>query len=83
MFINDRNLDGVTFGRFENLRLDIVRLLEGFDIPIPDEMIAAIRAAPAVNTSPHRHYRDYYDRELQNLVSIKDQEYIEIFDYEF
>lgn len=83
MFLCQGAFDGVTFGRFENLRSEIVRLLEGFGISIPDEMIEAIQAAPAVNTSPHQHYRNYYDRELRNLVAIKDREYMQMFDYRF
>jgi hypothetical protein len=83
MFFCKNDLDGVTLGRFENLRVQIIDLLEKHDLPISALLLEAIESAPAVNSSPHRHYRDYYDSELSELVSIKDHEYIQAGNYEF
>ncbi|MGH7240089.1 MAG: hypothetical protein ACREHG_08495, partial [Candidatus Saccharimonadales bacterium] len=67
MFMIDNKLDQVRFGRFEKLRSDFKLLLEKFEIPISGTMIAAIDKNPAVNSSSHRHYRDYFSHELQKL----------------
>lgn len=83
MFLLNGRLDDMSFGKVENFRADIVMLLGKFNVPISSDLQVSIDAAPAVNVSPHQHYRDYYPRALRELIAIKDHEFIQEFGYEF
>jgi hypothetical protein len=83
MFLSNGRLDDISFGRLENFRADIVRLLGKFNVPISENLLESINAAPAVNISPHQHYRDYYTGALRKLIATKDREFAQEFDYEF
>lgn len=83
MFLLNGKLEGTSFGKFEHLRTDIVKLLREVNIPVSEQLMNAVLTAPSVNTSPHAHYRDYYAKGLQELIAIKDREYIQNCGYEF
>src|SRR5204863_6355276 len=72
------------FGRFENLRSELLRLLRSTGTELTPQLVAAIESAPAANTSSQRDkYQTYYDPELRDLVADKDRYIIERFGYEF
>ena len=83
MFSRNRSLDGVRFGRFENLVDEIGRLLVEFDYAITDEMSATLSGLKNPNPTNHDHYSKYYDDELRAQVATQDRLVIERFGYEF
>lgn len=74
---------GLRMGRMEQLREELPVLLEGYGTAVTPELGRAIAEAPAVNASPRRDYREYYDEELRNLVAERDWAIIESYGYEF
>ena len=70
-------------GRCENLRTDLLAFLERVGAPISTELRAFVRDASPRNTSQHGDWRDYYDRELADLVGARDASVIERFSYRF
>ena len=83
MFLLDGQFTGVTVGRFETLRRDLVECLTQASIPIPPAMQHDIATRPAVNPSSHGEYQGYYSKNLKELVAEKDREYIDYYDYRF
>jgi hypothetical protein len=74
---------GVTFGRMESLRADLLAFLESQRIAVTPEMRAFIDEAPPVNTSRHEHFTHYYDDASRELVARRDRLVIERFGYKF
>jgi hypothetical protein len=70
-------------GRCENLRMDFLAFLERVGAPISAELRAFVLDASPRNTSQHGDWRDYYDRELADLVAERDASIAERFDYCF
>ena len=70
-------------GRCETLRVDLVAFLERVGAPIGAELREFIGSAAPRNTSQHRDWREYYDRELAQLVAQRDASVIERFGYRF
>jgi len=74
---------GVTFGRVESLRTDLLSFLQSIGIAPSEAMREfALKAAP-VNVSRHGPYQQYYDSALRQLVAERDSEVITRFNYEF
>jgi hypothetical protein len=74
---------GLRMGRMEQLREELPGLLESCGTTVTLELSQAIAEAPAVNASPRRDYRNYYDGELKELVAERDWAIIESYGYEF
>jgi hypothetical protein len=74
---------GLRMGRMEQLREELPGLLEGCGTAVTPELKRAIAEAPAVNASPRRDYRSYYDEELKALVAERDWAIIESHGYQF
>lgn len=83
MFGRERSLDGVRFGRFEDLIPEIERLLVEFDYEITDEMSATLATLKNPNPTGHRHYSEYYNDELSAHVAQQERLIIERFGYTF
>ncbi|MGE5626406.1 MAG: hypothetical protein ACM3ZT_12760 [Bacillota bacterium] len=77
------SLKGLHMGRMEALREDLPRLLQECGAPPSDALRQAIAAAPAVNASPRRDYRGYYDPESMGWVAERDRAIIEEYGYRF
>jgi hypothetical protein len=75
--------DRLTFGRFESLVDDLDNFLSAAGAPLDDAAIARIRGAEPLNTTNHRHYRDYYSDDLRDLVRECCRMPIERFGYHF
>lgn len=72
------------FGHFEQMREDLLRLLEETGCPVPNAMLREIQSAPAVNTSFRKpDYREYYSPALRDLVAKKDRTLLEHFNYTY
>jgi hypothetical protein len=74
---------GVTFGRMESLRADLLAFLPASGVTMTEEMRAWITDSPPVNTSVHDSYRRYYDEPLRDLVAARDSLVIQKFGYTF
>ena len=74
---------GLRMGHMENLRADLPRLVEVCGGTLNPALAEAIATAPAVNASPRRDYREYYDRELRDLVAERDWAIVESYGYGF
>ena len=74
---------GLRMGRMEHLREELVNLLEGYGSALTPALRDAIATAPAVNASPRRDYRSYYDAELRDLVAERDWAIVESYGYTF
>ena len=74
--------DGVTFGRVESLRPDLLAFLERH-ATVTAQMRRWIADAPALNTSAHGDFRTYYDEPLRALIARRDALVIEGFGYSF
>ena len=75
--------EGLRMGRMEELRSDLPRLIEACGGTVGAALADAIATAPAVNVSPRRNYREYYDQELQELVAERDWAIVESYGYSF
>ena len=75
--------DGVTFGRMESLRTDLLAFLDSVGITTTGACAISCAGSTPANTSPHTAYRQYYDEPLRQLVAERDREVIERFNYEF
>jgi hypothetical protein len=75
--------EGVTFGRMESLRGDLLAFFESIGLALTDEMREFVLRAAPVNTSRHGSYQQYYDAALRQLVAERDREVIARFNYEF
>lgn len=79
----DGSLAGIRFGRMETLREDLPRLLAECGSAASGELTQAIATAPAINASPRRDYRGYYDADLKKRVAERDRSLIEAYGYSF
>ena len=74
---------GLRMGHMENLRTDLPMLIENCGGTVDLALAEAIVAAPPVNASPRRDYREYYDQELRELVAERDWAIVESYNYSF
>lgn len=73
-----------SFGRFESLKPELLRLLEETRTPISNEFHQRLMQEAARNASPReRGYRQYFDEPLRSLVARKDHYLIDRFGYSF
>jgi len=70
-------------GRCENLRAELLAFFASVGAPVSDELREFIETAAPRNTSVHGDWREYYDRELADLVGERDASVIERFGYRF
>jgi hypothetical protein len=70
-------------GRMENLRTDLVELLQAVGQAMSADMRQHVGAAAASNVSHHASYGCYYDDELRDLVAERDGALIRRFGYRF
>jgi hypothetical protein len=70
-------------GRCESLRTDFLGFVERVGAPISVELRDFVLNASPRNASQHGDWRDYYERELADLVSERDASVIEQFGYRF
>jgi hypothetical protein len=75
--------EGLLMGHMENLRHDLPKLIESCGGELTPGFAGAIATAPAVNASPRRDYREYYDQELRELVADRDWSIVESYNYSF
>ena len=73
----------LTIGRYESLLDDLERFFEQNEIPLEDGVLDRIRARGAVNATDRRHYREYYDDDLRDLVGRSCRMLVERFGYRF
>ncbi|HME40159.1 MAG TPA: hypothetical protein VKG63_14485 [Steroidobacteraceae bacterium] len=73
----------VTVSRMEDLRSDLVPMLEQVRQPVSEEMRAFIENEMPRNPSQHRGYAEYYSDALRDLVAKRDAEIIERHGYRF
>ena len=74
----------VHIGRFENLREEVLRLFEQTGTPITDGIVAYLKDAKTMNSSPRpRSYLNGYEPELEQLVAEKDKYLVDRFGYVF
>lgn len=69
--------------RVENLTQDLIDCFDKNGLPLDGEQIRRLRASEQLNTSKHKHYSEYYDKELRQLVAHKSRHIIERYGYEF
>ncbi len=70
-------------GRLEDLRDDLVPMLESVGQFVGDEMRSYIEKESPSNTSEHSAYTEYYSEELRDLVAKRDAEVITRHGYRF
>ena len=70
-------------GRCENLRADLLAFLERIGAPTSADLREFVLDASPRNTSQHGDWRDYYDRDLADLVEERDATLIKRFGYAF
>lgn len=75
--------EGLRMGHMEGLREDLPRLIEACGGKVDARMVEVITTAPAVNASPRRDYKGYYDQELRDLVAERDWAIVESYNYSF
>lgn len=69
--------------RMEEMREQLAQLLAATGATVSEAALAHLAAAPAINTSKHRPYDDYYSAELRDLVATRDAELIQRHGYRF
>jgi len=82
-YLYDGGVRPVVVGRMEELRDDLIPMLESVAQPISEEMRRYVDEASPRNTSRHHAYTEYYDDYLQNLVAQRDAEVIRRHGYQF
>jgi len=73
--------DGIILGRFENLRNDLIEILSKYSEIDRHTLEEYVMQADPVNQTGHKHYREYYDDHLFNLVAEKEQQFIKTYGY--
>lgn len=73
----------VRLGRMEQLRTDVPRMFAEVGQPVDVKLREYIETAPALNTSEHGAYLDFYDQELAECVAQRDRPVIERHGYGF
>ena len=77
-------VDGaVRIARMEGMREQLPPLVAAAGEPVSEEAASHLASAPALNTSVHPPYADYYGAELRDLVGERDAELIERHGYRF
>jgi hypothetical protein len=71
------DVETVRLGRMEQLRAELPRMLEAAGQPIDEALRDYIDTAPALNSSPHGEYVDYYDSASATLVAERDRSVID------
>ena len=74
---------GVHIIQLETLRDGLLRFLRGVGVHVTPKMERALRRWEKKNSTQHRHFTEYYDDRLAQLVTHRDQHVIERFDYRF
>ncbi len=77
------DIDAVRLGRMEQLRSELPRLLAAVGLVVEQPLREYIDTAPALNSSPHGAYDQYYDAESASLVAERDRLVIERHGYQF
>jgi hypothetical protein len=72
----------VAVGRFEELVPFVLELLDRNGL-LTEHLRESVEQAPPTNASEHGSYRDYYDRDLRELVAHKARWLTERFGYAF
>ena len=73
----------VIVGRLEELRDDLLPMLESIGQPLTEEMRSHVAKESPSNTSTHTGYAEYYSDALRNLVAERDAEVIARHGYRF
>lgn len=73
----------VRIARMEAMREELAPLVAGAGETISDAAASHLAVAPALNTSQHSPYADYYGAELRDLVAERDGPLIERHGYRF
>jgi hypothetical protein len=73
----------VVVGRLEELRDELLPMLESVGQPVSDEMRAFVERESPRNTSNHTAYTEYYSDALRDLVAERDAEVIVRHGYRF
>jgi hypothetical protein len=76
------NLEKLRIGRFENLRMDLLEMLKDI-VALPEELEYHLLKHPRIDESDRRHYREYYDNQLRDLVLERDEVVLKDFGYRF
>ena len=79
----DRNEGQVIVGKFENLEVDVLRIVDQLGIAHHDVLRSELNRRERRNVSLHSHYSHYYDGALRDLVARKEAALIEEFGYQF
>lgn len=72
--------DDTRFVKVENMRDDLLRVLDGL-VELPAGFADAIRTTPKVNVGRHGAIADHYDAELEQLIWERDRPVFEKFGY--
>jgi hypothetical protein len=75
--------DDVSILDMHALRNDLPVLLEKHGVRVTAAMLQYLARTPAVNSSEHGHYIDYYDATLRSMVAERDATVIARHDYAF
>ncbi len=75
--------DRTLIGGFENLQHDFLDIVEQLGVAETDALAKALNQCERKNTSRHSHYSHYYDDELRELITSKEQHLIQRFGYRF
>jgi hypothetical protein len=75
--------EAVRLGSMEQLRAELPRMLEAVGQPIDQSLRDYIDTAPALNSSSHGEYVDYYDSTSATLVAERDRSVIDRHGYGF
>jgi hypothetical protein len=73
----------VVVGRLEELRDELLPMLESLGQPLSREMRSYVDSESPANTSEHSAYTEYYNDALRNLVAERDDEVIRRHGYRF
>ncbi len=73
----------VHVGRFENLQNDFMAIMGQLHVKESTMLQQELEKQERKNSSQHSHYSHYYDDELRELISRKERQVIEKYDYQF
>lgn len=79
----DYHSDQTHIGKFENLQQDFLEIMDNLCVEQTPLMLNELNKKERKNASRHSHYSHYYTQSLQKLVSTKDQQLINDFQYIF
>jgi aspartyl/asparaginyl beta-hydroxylase/SEC-C motif-containing protein len=79
------NLDSTQLhiAKFENLNSDFLSIMSDLGVDQLDQMRSQISATERLNSSRHSHYSNYYDQELNSLITEQDKTLINRYKYHF